>query len=236
MFVKILYDNKGRRGFKTGHGFSCLVNGKILFDAGEDAESLLDNMARMKVSLSRIEAVVISHDHWDHSGGLWEILKRKKKLKVYACPKFSDEFKTCVKELGGKLILADKFIEVSKNIYVTGQIGAKYKGKYLAEQALVVRGKRGISVITGCAHPGISRIVKHVERKFETEGLYMVFGGFHLHELVRSGIDNIISEFKEAGITKAGPSHCTGDKAVRIFKGQYGKNFVPVKAGSIVEL
>jgi 7,8-dihydropterin-6-yl-methyl-4-(beta-D-ribofuranosyl)aminobenzene 5'-phosphate synthase len=236
MFVKILYDNKGRRGFKTGHGFSCLVNGKILFDAGEDAESLLDNMARMKVSLSRIEAVVISHDHWDHSGGLWEILKRKKKLKVYACPKFSDEFKTCVKEVGGKLILADKFIEISNNIYVTGQIGAKHKGRYLAEQALVVRGKKGISVITGCAHPGISRIVKHVERKFETDQLYMVFGGFHLHELARAGIDKIISEFKEVGVTKAGPSHCTGDKAVRIFKGQYGKNFVPVNAGSIIEL
>jgi 7,8-dihydropterin-6-yl-methyl-4-(beta-D-ribofuranosyl)aminobenzene 5'-phosphate synthase len=106
----------------------------------------------------------------------------------------------------------------------------------LAEQALVVRGKKGISVITGCAHPGISRIVKHVERKFETDQLYMVFGGFHLHELARAGIDKIISEFKEVGVTKAGPSHCTGDKAVRIFKGQYGKNFVPVNAGSIIEL
>ncbi|MGB2599523.1 MAG: MBL fold metallo-hydrolase [Candidatus Omnitrophota bacterium] len=236
MFVKILYDEDGRRGFKTGHGFSCLVNNKILFDTGEDAESLLDNMDRMKVSLSKIEAVVISHDHWHHTGGLWEILKKKRKATVYACPKSSDEFKACVKELGAKLVLADKFIEISKNIYATGQIGAKYQGKYMSEQGLVVRGKKGLAVITGCAHPGISRIVKHIKRKFEVDELYMVFGGFHLIGMERSGIDSIISEFKEEKVLKAGPAHCAGDMALRIFKGRYGKNFIPVKAGSVIEL
>jgi 7,8-dihydropterin-6-yl-methyl-4-(beta-D-ribofuranosyl)aminobenzene 5'-phosphate synthase len=235
MFVKVLYDYRGRRGFKIGHGFSCLVDGKVLFDAGEDAESILINASRMKVNLSKIEAVVISHDHWDHMGALWEILK-KKKLKVYACPKFSDEFKSCVKELGGKLVIADKFTKVANSIYVTGPIGAKYKGSYISEQALVVRGKKGVSVITGCAHPGITRIVKNVKRMEKAESLYLVFGGFHLVDMDREKIDKIISEFREIGVEKVGPSHCTGDKAIRIFRGRYGKNFVEARAGSVIEL
>ena len=55
-----------------------MVNGKVLFDTGEDAGSLLDNMSRMKVNIARLKAVVVSHEHWAHTGGLWEILKKKR--------------------------------------------------------------------------------------------------------------------------------------------------------------
>ncbi|MGD2278910.1 MAG: MBL fold metallo-hydrolase [Candidatus Omnitrophota bacterium] len=236
MFIKVLYDEKGRRGFRTGKGFSCLIAGKILFDTGDDAESLLDNMSRMKVNIGQIKAVVVSHDHWAHTGGMWEILRKKKRCKVYGCPKFSDEFKNCVKELGSKLILSEKVTEVDKGIYVTGEVGAAYRGKYIAEQALVVKGKKGISIMTGCAHPGIVRIVKNVKRKFEKEKIYMVLGGFHIGDVERSKIEKIISDFRELKVEKAGPSHCAGDKAIRIFRGRYGKNFVQVKAGSVIEV
>ncbi|MFQ5952011.1 MAG: MBL fold metallo-hydrolase [Candidatus Omnitrophota bacterium] len=236
MFVKVLYDNRGRRGFKTGAGFSCLVDGKILFDTGEDARSLLENMSRMKVSMGKIKAVVVSHDHWAHTGGLWGILKKKKSIKVYACPKFGDEFKTCVKELKGDLVLTEEFTEIDKNVFVTGEIGASYKGKYMSEQALVIKGDKGISVITGCAHPGVARIVKNAKRRFEEEKLYMVLGGFHLGGLERAKVDRLISDFREMGVKKIGPAHCSGDMAIRVIKGQYGRNFAQVGAGSIVEV
>jgi 7,8-dihydropterin-6-yl-methyl-4-(beta-D-ribofuranosyl)aminobenzene 5'-phosphate synthase len=236
MFVKVLYDNKGRKGFKTGQGFSCLVGGSVLFDTGEEGSPLLDNMSRMKVSLPKIEAVVISHEHWDHTGGLWEVLKKKRKIKVYVCPGFSDTFKACIKELGGEIVEAEEFVQVTDKIYVTGQMGANYKGAFMPEQALVVKDKKGVSVITGCAHPGITRIIKHVQRKFKAKEIYMVFGGFHLSGISRDKIDEIMDEFRKINVKKAGPSHCTGDKVERIFKGKYGKDFIDVKAGSVIEL
>ena len=66
----------------------------------------------MGVEISNIKVIVISHDHWDHRGGLWGILKENHKLKVYACPNFSKRFKNRVKSYGGQLIEVDKFTQV----------------------------------------------------------------------------------------------------------------------------
>jgi 7,8-dihydropterin-6-yl-methyl-4-(beta-D-ribofuranosyl)aminobenzene 5'-phosphate synthase len=236
MYAKVLYDNRAKKGLLSGQGFSCLIDGKILFDAGETPTSLVENMDRMMVSASELEGVVISHDHWDHTGGLWEVLKRKRGLKVYACRSFSETFKDCVRELGGELILVDGLTEIAKDIFVTGGIDGEYKGEKITEQALVVKGDKGASVITGCAHPGIVNVLKHVKSALGIKKLYMVFGGFHLEDMDREGIGKIISDLKKMGVAKTGPTHCSGEKARRIFSGQYHENFIAVKAGHIIHL
>jgi len=236
MYVKVLYDNRAKRGLLSGWGFSCLVDGKILFDTGEAPHSLVENMDRLMVDAAGIKGVVISHDHWDHTGGLWEVLKRKKGLKVYACSAFSDEFKDCVKESGGRLVLTDRPRKITEDIYVTGGIETDYKGEKLVEQALVVKGEKGTSVITGCAHPGIANIIKTVKKQRNVRKIYMVFGGFHLEGLEREEISGVISELKALGVKKAGPTHCSGEKARRMFSGQLHENFIAVKAGHIIQL
>jgi len=236
MYIKVLYDEEARKGLLSGHGFSCLINGKILFDTGGTSHALVDNMDRMMVSADELEGVVISHDHWDHTGGLWEVLKRKKGLKVYACSSFSEEFKKCVRELGAELIIVDKPMEIAEGISVTGGIKGEYKGEDIIEQALAVKGDKGISVISGCAHPGIVNVVKFVENRFKTKKLYMVFGGFHLEDMKREEIGEIISDLEKLGVKKAGPTHCSGEKARRIFSGRYHDNFIAVKAGYIIQL
>jgi len=236
MYIKVLYDEEARKGLLSGHGFSCLVNGKILFDTGGTSHALVDNMDRMMVSAEELEGVVISHDHWDHTGGLWEVLKRKKGLKVYACPSFSEEFKKCVRELGAELIIVDKPMEIAEGIYATGEIKGEYKGEDIFEQALAVKGDNGMSVITGCAHPGIIKVVKKVKTKFKAKDLYMVFGGFHLEDMEREEIGEVITGLEKLGVEKAGPTHCSGKKARRMFSGRYHDNFIAIKAGHIIHL
>jgi len=236
MYVKVLYDNEAKRGLRSGHGFSCFVNNKILFDSGEDSESLSHNMKRMMVDSKEIEAVVISHDHWDHTGGLWEILKNKKGIKVYACPSFSDTFKNCVKESGGKLVIVNEPMEISKNIFVTGEMKAKHKGEDLVEQSLVVNGDKGTSVITGCAHYGIVKTLRKIKKIFQIKDFYMVFGGFHSRDFDREKSEKMIKDLFKIKIEKVGPTHCSGTKVRRIFSSRYNDKYIPVKAGHIIQL
>ncbi len=237
MYVKVLYDNEAKRGLLSGRGFSCLVEGKILFDTGEASHSLVENMDRMMVSATDLEGVVISHDEWDHTSGLWELLKRKKGLKVYICPSFSDTFKQCVGELGGKLVMIEGMTEISENIYVTGDLGNKDdEEKIISEQALVVKGDKGVSVITGCAQSGLIKLLNLAKKKMSAEKIYMVFGGFHLEGLEREEINKLITELRNVGVEKTGPTHCSGDKARRIFSGKFLKNYIAVKAGHIIHL
>ena len=105
MTFTVLYDNSTHNpSILSGWGFSCLIDEHILFDTGEAPDSLFHNMDQLNVNPEKIESVVISHDHWDHTGGLWELLKKRKGLKVYACPGFSSEFKKRVTALKGTLI------------------------------------------------------------------------------------------------------------------------------------
>ena len=71
--LTILGDNAVTRpGVKAVWGFACLVEARghtVLFDTGADPAVLKENLAALEVSPARIEAVVISHVHGDHTWG-----------------------------------------------------------------------------------------------------------------------------------------------------------------------
>ena len=119
---------------------------------------------------------------------------------------------------------------------MTGEIPGVYKGEYLPEQALVVKTKNGITVIAGCSHPGIVKILKKVKRQFPQDKLYFVFGGFHLKDTSKGEISSIEEKFKEMNVEKAGPTHCSGREAEEAFKENYGKNFISIKTGQIFKI
>ena len=163
MQIQILFDTYALdSSLSTGLGVSYLIDKKILFDTGEQPWLLFNNIDIMNVAIEDIEKVVISHDHWDHTGGLEDILEEKPDLKVYGCPGFSEDFKKGVKSSGSKMIEVKKLTKLSKNIYTTGEIEGVYKNKTIAEQAIVLKTEKGLVVITGCAHPGIISIVEWV--------------------------------------------------------------------------
>ncbi|TRZ83848.1 MBL fold metallo-hydrolase [bacterium] len=237
MQVKILFDKTSEnKKLHTGWGVSFLVDDRILFDTGEKGEWLLENMRFFGVDIKKIEAVVISHDHWDHWGGLWDLLESKKGIRVYICPNFSREFKDKANKPGASLIEVERLTQILPDIFSTGEIAGSYHGKYMPEQAIVLKTGNGLTVITGCAHPGILKMVEKVKAKFPTKCIYLVLGGFHLMESDKRAIEIVTENFKKMGIIKAGPTHCSGKTAEDIFKKVYGPDFIELKVGQSLEI
>ncbi|MCK5706832.1 MAG: MBL fold metallo-hydrolase [Candidatus Aureabacteria bacterium] len=237
MNIKILYDNSTLDDeLFYGWGFSCLINDNILFDTGENGENLLSNMNKMKVDILNIEKVVISHDHWDHTGGLWELLKNTKDLDVYGCPGFSSVFKKRVAVDNGRFIENSDLKKISDNMYLTEKMYGIHKFMPIEEQALIIITEKGITVITGCAHPGILKILEIVKKRFPEENIHCVLGGFHLTEHKKSSIENIAKQFRKMNIQKAAPCHCSGEETKEIFKNNFGNDFIDVNVGEEIEI
>lgn len=237
MRIKVIFDkNTLEKNLRTGWGVSFLINDTILFDTGEKGEWLIENLRSLGVDINKIETVVISHDHWDHWGGLWDLLQQRNGMQVYICPNFSREFKDKANALGASLIEAEKLSEIGQGVFSTGEIQGAYHGKYMPEQALVLKTKNGLTIITGCAHPGILKMVEKIKAKFTAEPVYFVLGGFHLMESDKRAIEIVAENFKKMNILKAGPTHCSGEAAENIFKEYYAENFVSIKAGQEIEV
>ncbi|HNS32822.1 MAG TPA: MBL fold metallo-hydrolase [bacterium] len=240
MEIKIIFDKAAVNSkMKIGWGLSILTGGGILFDTGEKGEWLLENFEQMGIDVKKdIKNVVISHDHWDHTGGLCDILRSsgRENMPVYVCPGFSMETMEKINKSGGRPVVSECFMQITDNVYTTGEIPGNYKGKFMPEQALVLKTDNGISVITGCAHPGILRILEAVKKHFKKDRLFSVIGGFHLIDEDKRIIRFIAREFKNMGVLKAAPTHCSGPYAEEIFSEEYGKNFIAVKAGKTLKL
>lgn len=237
MEIKIIFDNTSlNKEFTPGWGFSCLIDKDILFDTGERSEYIFKNMENLDIDISKVEKVVISHDHWDHTGGLWDLLRKTEGIDVYGCPNFSEEFKKKVISFGANLILADKLTEVKQDIFTTGEIAGNYKGSFIAEQALLIKKKEGIIIITGCSHPGIVKIIKNIKESFPGEEINLVFGGFHLMDKDDRELELIVENFKELGIERVGPTHCTGYEAQVVFERAYKEDFIKITAGKTFEV
>lgn len=68
---------------RAEHGFAALVTvqvgrqaHRLLFDAGLSANGLIENMDRLQLDPKEIEAVILSHGHFDHTGGLAGLAER----------------------------------------------------------------------------------------------------------------------------------------------------------------
>lgn len=230
--IRIIYDNiDPEEGFEAQWGFSCVVVGggkTILFDTGGKGDVFMNNLAEAGISTSDIDIVVISHEHWDHIGGLGAFLEKNPEVEVYIPASFSKEFKEGVKGKCSGLIEVEDPVEIIPGVYSTGDMAGPVR-----EQALALVTDGGVVVITGCAHPGVDRIM---EKAIDVTGekVLFVMGGFHLRGAEKTRLDEIISVFEKNGVKYCGASHCTGDESIEYFKEHYGDRYVRLGAGRVI--
>ena len=188
MKITIIYDNTSfKKDLQSDWGFSALIEvkdaPKILFDTGANGRILLSNMEKLEIDPLSIEEVFISHLHWDHIGGLSELLKVNPDIKKIYVPSSMG--------LENEIILK-KPTEIYKNIFSTGELEG-------IEQSMGVITKKGIVLIVGCSHPYMGTILD-TAKKFGK--IYAIIGG--MHGFSEFGL------FKDLELIC--PTHCTQHK------------------------
>ena len=234
--VRVLYDNyvgeKGIAGLASDWGFACLITGTekvVLFDAGTKGPLLLENMKRLNVRPSSIEAAVISHNHTDHTGGLISVLEQNGKIALFLPPSCPPSLVEKAEGFGAKAVVVTKPIEVCRGAFVIGPTGDK-----IIEQGLVLDTKQGLVLVTGCCHPGVVEMVRRAKEELKRD-VWMVCGGFHLLQMSEADLKNVLAQLKKLGVRRVGPTHCTGDKAMALFKEAFGDNCVRMGVGSVLK-
>ena len=188
MKITIIYDNTSfEKDLQADWGFSCLVEEKdtprILFDTGANGKILLSNMEKLKIDPLSIEEVFISHLHWDHVGGLSELLKINPNIKkIYVPSSIGLENEVVLKEP----------TKIHKNIFSTGELEG-------IEQSMGVITGKGVVLIVGCSHPYMGTILETARQFGE---IYAVIGGMH-------GFSEF-ELFKDRNLIC--PTHCTQHK------------------------
>jgi len=146
--ITILSENLVGKLVGSGeHGFSAFIEtdrGNYLFDTGS-GHSIVPNSLILNKDLRSIQKIFLSHGHFDHTGGLPEVLKVKGKVDVQVHPNvFSDRIavhkederetkrfvgipykKGYLESLGANFVLNTVFTEVEKGIFLTGEVPRK---------------------------------------------------------------------------------------------------------------
>ena len=232
--MTIVYDNYiFKEGLRSDWGFACFIEGTektILFDTGYQGQILLQNIDSLGIDLASLDLIVISHNHSDHTGGLDSVLGRKSDVPVYFGTSFPESFSQNISNKGATPIRVDDPIEICENVFSTGELQGP-----INEQSLILDTENGLVIITGCSHPGIINILKRAQ-EILNKNIYLVFGGFHLLGHSDTEVNQIIQEFKALGVEKCGPTHCTGDRAITLFKEAYGENYAPMGVGQVIQV
>jgi len=220
MKITIIYDNTAfRKDLQADWGFSCLIEKKntpkILFDTGANGKILLSNMEKLEIDPLSIEEVFISHLHWDHTGGLSELLKVNPNIKKIYVPSSMG--------LENEVVLKEP-TKIHQNIFSTGELeGIEQSMGVITDLPAEASAKagKGIVLIVGCSHPYMGTILD-TAKKFGK--IYAIIGGMH-------GFSEF-ELFKDINLIC--PTHCTQHK--KELKEIYSEKYIEGGAGRIIEI
>jgi 7,8-dihydropterin-6-yl-methyl-4-(beta-D-ribofuranosyl)aminobenzene 5'-phosphate synthase len=266
--ITVLYDAFGDPGpLRKDWGFAALVevDGKrILFDTGNDAEVFAHNVKTRGVDLSRIDSVVLSHRHSDHTAGLAVVLAANPDVVIHAP---QEGFGLFGSSLPSSFYRKDATLPARQRYFdgappPTLAFGSAWPGAHfnplaktteiapgvwaiittsdvpgtreLRELSLAVRTPQGLLLVVGCSHPGLPVIVAEAA-KLDPD-LHLVIGGFHYVNADDAAIAKVVEALRPFDIDFIAPGHCTGEATFAALQAAYGERYLYAGLGVTLTL
>lgn len=202
MRITILVDNYilGHKGMMAEHGFSALVkipdkDLTLLFDTGTTGTVLMNNMRQANADPSSIDAVIISHRHYDHTGGLKAFLEARGGRETVIIsnpdlfePAYAKSGKGGIRyignpfrreeleSLGARFIFTKRPMKIADGVIVTGEIPREWGPSHTAHML-----RQGDDGLVEDTLPDDSALILET-----SEGLVIITGCGH------AGIENIV--------------------------------------------
>lgn|ERR1700686_642646 len=267
--VTILYDAfSDSKDVTKDWGFSALLEHarkRILFDTGNNAQIFRHNVESLGVDLAKLDFVVISHRHSDHTTGLKYLVDINPTVPIYVARENFGMFggvvpPTLIRPVAnlpsrmryfdgvvpsnlptgnifrsGNFVFVDKLTEVASGIYLVPTISKNAGTLELHELTLVIKGNQGLTLIDGCSHSGIEEILQAASAI--DPHFHIIFGGLHLVATPEPEIDVLVKNLKDKWkLDKIAPGHCTGEPAFLRLRQAFGENYLYAGAGTRIDV
>ncbi len=241
MKLTVLCDNTARIDayYLAEPGVAYLLEegeAKILFDTGY-SDVYVRNAEKLGIALEDLTALVISHGHNDHTGGLVHLPPQGRKLPLYGHPLIFERKLYHGDEIGAPyteaeageifdLRLSAEPVQLTEHLWFLGEIPrtndfenqspvgqrmveGQWVPDYLPDDsALVYRGQEGLTIITGCSHSGINNMTAYAQKLFGEERVVGIIGGFHMLQMNRQA-EETVRWLDKLRPRHLRPCHCT---------------------------
>lgn len=227
-----------KKGLEAEHGLSILMNlgdRSLLIDCGQ-TDACMRNLQRLPIDPTSIEMVVITHGHYDHTGGLSFFMEQAPSLPIYLSaqalqPKYRDgiyigmpksltqgnfvSIAEPVQKIDEQIYLISKIeqhfpVDTAMNGFTTDRNGQNVQDLFVDEIAIAVKYNGGLAVISGCSHTGATNIIETVQQRLQMNVTAFI-GGLHLQDVTSGAkIDHMIEYFNRSSVKHIITGHCTG--------------------------
>lgn len=266
--VNLMEDTQGVENCIYEHGLCFYIETpkhKLLLDTGA-SDKILQNAEVLGVDLTRVDTLVLSHGHYDHSGGIMAVAERNPNMQIYMQSSAGLDYYHGERYIGidsnilklPQVIFLEGAYRIDEELFLFSDIKGRrlwpkgnlslqrIEGDCLVpdnfdhEQCLVIEAEEKRVLLSGCAHNGILNILDKYHEIFGGEP-DVVISGFHMMQktdYTEEDIQNIRETAKELQKmhTHFYTGHCTGLPAFEIMKEVMGDRLTFVHCGDTIRL
>lgn len=214
----------------------------ILLDTGGISHTLVHNLSALGLDAARIDDLILSHGHFDHTSGVMDVLRLAPHVTVWAAPSIG---RTRLGDadagrLSGGALLAGlgaraiaPYAEIApgvtaftvpanardprwvctRNMFERGADGRPIPDTFADDVSVLVRTSKGASILLGCAHAGLPNILAYASETFGIGHFDTVLGGTHLSAVASADYPLWMDALSRYDVKHWRPCHCTGFKA-----------------------